>query len=469
MKQELGSFDGSQIRINADLPNPESYDSKGKHELAHIYLTYLSTLGILQSIAKEYSGVHSDLYKYLFNRGNKIQEIVALFYEYSYCSEDIIRKRLVSKLNGITTEAKTYILELLDQMRNSSNFEPYRELIITIGIASLSGNFDGMTIAKFFNSKPQKNLETFFREKMISPKKHFEEIVKFCKELFGRGLSISQVTQEIYENKYRENIDFIIQDPLNVMHKYGSNLYFDVRRENFDLILNIIVSSNLKKREEIQKNGVYQIPILSKLDTKYKEINAKESKKILKEINKSGEYNFLLLKEFSMFKATKFIDVVVPKFNKGLFEPLLFNSNLDKLLSQQNINIVTRVPRSLNFEMFLSYFTAFVLNDTADFSDKRINFFILGSETQMEEIIDELVKEYGESSLKYFYNDHVQNLPLISVFEAERVNVIIYSSYALERDWNREKLSSKVPTEDINVLISLYMKLLFGTDLFDRI
>ena len=87
----------------------------------------------------------------------------------------------------------------------------------------------------------------------------------------------------------------------------------------------------------------------------------------------------------------------------------------------------------------------------------------------MEEIIDELVKEYGESSLKYFYNDHVQNLPLISVFEAERVNVIIYSSYALERDWNREKLSSKVPTKDINKLISHYMMLLFRTDLFDRI
>ena len=70
MKQELGSFDGEQIRIVSSQLKEEQYYAKTCHEMAHYYLTYLSSLGIIQSILREYKGVNNQTYKYIFKRMN---------------------------------------------------------------------------------------------------------------------------------------------------------------------------------------------------------------------------------------------------------------------------------------------------------------------------------------------------------------------------------------------------------------
>ncbi|WP_203265167.1 hypothetical protein [Streptococcus uberis] len=156
--------------------------------------------------------------------------------------------------------------------------ENYLDLIIEIGVASLSANFQKMTINQFFCINPEKDLETFFRINNINPKRKFEDIVKNVgKKVLQDGFS-NNIIQEIRKNN-DEDIKFIVQDFNNVFRNLNGLSILDFQKKNFDLILYIIVKSNLKKREEISLKGIYQIPILSRMDVKYKELNKSEGKK----------------------------------------------------------------------------------------------------------------------------------------------------------------------------------------------
>lgn len=470
MKNELGSFDGEQIRINTRLLSTEEYNQKLEHEKVHNYLTYLSTIGLLQQIAKEYKGGESSLFLYLFKRGNKIQELVALFCEYGVSKQKNVKDRLFQKLNGITTEAKNAIVYFLNDIDNEKFIEEYLDLFIYIGILSLSADFEKMTIKKFFYSNPNKFLETFFRENGISPKRKFEEIVIFCHEELKGGVSFQELTK-ILKKYNSENINFIIQNISDVVRREGDDLFIDVRKDSFDLLLNIVVSSNIKKREEIIDVGIYQIPIFSKLDLKYKEVTPKKGKKYLQETLKNGYMNFMLLKQYSMFKDMKDIDLIIPEYNSNSngIRAVLFKSTLELALAQETINIVTRLPRSLNFSAFLIYFIEYVLKKVKRIESKKFNFFILGSELHMKEVIQELIETYGEKSLKYFYKDFEQDTSLISVYEAPNANIIIYSEYSLEVLQGFKNPSADTPDRKYNELISVYLNLLFRTDIFDRI
>ncbi|WP_203265165.1 hypothetical protein [Streptococcus uberis] len=116
MKYELGNFDGSQIRINTSLLPEYKYNSKMAHEMAHHYVTYLSTLGILQEIVKEFKGIDNKTYKYLFKRGNKVQEVTALFYEYVSGGDAEVKERFIKSLNGITTDVKQILIDLINDI-----------------------------------------------------------------------------------------------------------------------------------------------------------------------------------------------------------------------------------------------------------------------------------------------------------------------------------------------------------------
>ena len=473
MKQELGSFDGEQIRINTSLLSPDEYKQKCEHEKAHNYLTYLSTIGLLQQITKEYKGVDSSTYLYLNKRTHKIQEIVALFYEYATRRQNEVRERLIQKLNGITSEAKNAINAFLNDIDKGRFIEEYSDLIIDIGISSLSAKFEGMTIKQFFNSDPNKFLETFFRQQGISPKRKFEEIVKFCNDQLKNGVSFEKISEKISEYD-EENLDFIFQNASNIVQPSGENTIFDFTKDNFDLFLFFVVESNIKKRNEIVSEGIYQIPILSKLDIKYVELSKKDGKKLLQETIKNKYMSFIVLKQYSMFKAVKYIDLIVPEYDSdaNVMKPLLVNSTLESALSQNTINIVTRIPRAIKFDAFLNYFIDYVLKSEHDLDSKKYNFFILGSEPHMKEIIKEIVEKYGEKSLKFFYKDFEQGVPLISVYEARNSNIIIYSEYSLKmlkELEGSEDLSAENPDREFNVLISMYLNLLFRTDLLDRI
>ena len=144
--------------------------------------------------------------------------------------------------------------------------------------------------------------------------------------------------------------------------------------------------------------------------------------------------NFMLLKQYSMFKDMKDIDLIIPEYNSNSngIKAVLFKSTLELALAQETINIVTRLPRSLNFSAFLIYFIEYVLKKVKRIESKKFNFFILGSELHMKEVIQELIETYGEKSLKYFYKDFEQDTSLISVYEAPNANIIIYSEYSLE-------------------------------------
>ncbi|KEY47551.1 hypothetical protein EH70_07230 [Streptococcus equinus] len=474
MRYELGSFDGEQIRINTSLLSPDEYKQKSMHEMAHNYLTYLSTLGLLQQITKEYRGLENKTYKYLFKRSNKIQEITALFYEYGIGKQKVVRERLIQKLNGITTEAKNVIIDFLDDIDRGNHIENYLDLIIIIGVCSLSGNFEGMTIKEFFNSNPDKYLETFFREHDISPKRTFEKIVKFCGRQLSKNVDFEILAKQLKKSYNSENIEFIFQSNSQLLKKSGSDLILDTTRDNFDVLLDIIVKSNMMKRDEINSDGIYQIPILSTLDLKYLELPKKEGKKLLQETLKNGYMNFILLKQYSMFKSVKHIDLIVPEFDsdsRRLFLKLI-NSTLESALAQDEINIVTRIPRVIprviDFNFFWKYFVESISKYGKSSDSKKFNFFILGSELHMKEIINELIKQYGEESLKYFYKTEQGNY-LISVYEAGNARIIIYNEYSLKAASNFKRLSTETPDSDYNELISVYLNLLFRTDLFDRI
>lgn len=470
MKNELGSFDGEQIRINTRLLSTGEYNQKLEHEKVHNYLTYLSTIGLLQQIAKEYKGGESSLFLYLFKRGNKIQELVALFCEYGVSKQKDVKDRLFQKLNGITTEAKSAIMYFLSNIDNEKFIEEYLDLFIHIGILSLSADFEKMTIKEFFYSNPNKFLETFFRDNDISPKRKFEDIVIFCNEELKRGVSFQELTK-ILKKYNSENIDFIFQNASDLFKREGDDLFIDLRKDNFDLLLSIVVASNIKKREEIIDNGIYQIPILSKLDLPCREVTKKQGKKLLQEILKNEYMNFMLVKQYSIFKDIKDIDLILPEYDsdRNAIRAVLFKSTLESALAQETINIVTRLPRSLTFTVFLRYFNEYVLRKVKRIDSKKFNFFILGSELHMKEIIQELIETYGEKSLKYFYKDFEQGTSLISVYEAKNANIIIYSEYSLKVLQDFKTPSADTPDRKYNELISIYLNLLFRTDIFDRI
>lgn len=466
MKQELGSFDGEQIRIVSSQLKEEQYYAKTCHEMAHYYLTYLSSLGLIQSILREYKGVNNQTYKYIFKRCDKIQEIVALFYEFCIIKDDEVKQRLYKKLNGITNEVKQIIISLINKVEQNTEVEDYYYLMLTIGWISLSGNFSGMDFKRLMNEKPEKYLETFFRENKISPKKKFEEIIKYCGEQINQGEELSNISDKVIDEFFNEDIKFLNQSINIIPNQKSNSLIIEPEKNVFDLYLSIIVQSNFLKRKDIVDNGVHQIPILSRLDLKYTELNKKDAKKALKDVRRYHQPIFVLLKEYNILKSNKNIEIVTLNNRKGL---QVFPYNLESLDSKKDINIVTRIPRALKFDDFHQYLRHF-LSTVSNHKELEIsNLFILGNELQIKGIIDELVDMYGEECFKYLYKDLEQDVQLISVFELKEFRVVFYSEHALIRDWNEENLSSTKPEEEDNILYSIYCNLLCRTDLFDRV